>query len=116
MENCNSYNNYEEEYGAQLENKSLVNKQVCEVCEHKDVCYMYKNICEGRKWYQDYFGADVSCPYFKSVFKVETNIYDKETIIEDCTVQILENTVTGEQSIGWFKNDNPPLQIGEVNE
>ena len=35
----------------------------------------------------------------------ETNIFDKETIIENCTVQILENTVTGELSIGWWKNE-----------
>lgn len=35
----------------------------------------------------------------------EVNIFDKETIIENCTVQILENTVTGQISIGWWKND-----------
>lgn len=35
----------------------------------------------------------------------ETNIFDKETIIENATVQILENTVTGEISIGWWKNE-----------
>ena len=29
------------------------------------------------------------------------DIYDKETIIPNCTVQILENTVTGEVSVGW---------------
>ena len=32
------------------------------------------------------------------------NIYDKETIIPDCTVQILENTVTGDVSVGWWRN------------
>ena len=37
---------------------------------------------------------------------VETNIFDKETIIENCTVQILENTVTGEISVGWWKNED----------
>ena len=35
----------------------------------------------------------------------EINIFDKETIIENCTVQILENTVTGEISIGWWRNE-----------
>lgn len=35
--------------------------------------------------------------------KVE--IYDKETIIENATVQILENSVTGDVSIGWTKGD-----------
>ena len=33
------------------------------------------------------------------------NIYDKETIIPNCTVQILENTVTGEVSVGWWRNE-----------
>lgn len=36
---------------------------------------------------------DVSMPF----------LFDKEEIIENCTVQILTNTVTGEQSIGWWK-------------
>ena len=30
-------------------------------------------------------------------------VYDKEEIIENCTVQILTNTVTGEQSVGWWR-------------
>ena len=37
--------------------------------------------------------------------KVDTNIFDKETIVEDCTVQILENTHTGKISVGWWKNN-----------
>jgi Lar family restriction alleviation protein len=36
--------------------------------------------------------------------KVETNIYDKEEIFPDCTVQVLTNTATGETSVGWWKN------------
>ena len=35
----------------------------------------------------------------------ETNLYDEEEIHENCTVQILRNSVTGETSIGWWKND-----------
>lgn len=38
--------------------------------------------------------------------KVETNIYDKEEIYPNCTVQVLTNTVTGEVSVGWWKNGN----------
>lgn len=45
--------------------------------------------------------------------KVETNIFDKEEIYRDCTVQVLTNTVTGEVSIGWWQNDKPPIVIGE---
>ena len=38
--------------------------------------------------------------------KVETNIFDKEEIFPDCTVQVLTNTATGETSVGWWKNGN----------
>ena len=35
----------------------------------------------------------------------DVNYYDQEEIIPNCTVQILTNTVTGKQSIGWKRND-----------
>lgn len=41
---------------------------------------------------------------------VETNIYDVEEIHHNCTVQILRNSVTGEQSIGWWPEDQPPVE------
>lgn len=37
--------------------------------------------------------------------KIETNIFDKEETIENCTVQVLENSVTGEVSVGWWRNE-----------
>lgn len=39
------------------------------------------------------------------ILKVETNIYDKEEIYPDCTVQVLTNTATGETSVGWWRNE-----------
>lgn len=39
------------------------------------------------------------------VVKVETNFYDKEEIYENCTVQVLTNTTTGEVSVGWWRNE-----------
>lgn len=33
------------------------------------------------------------------------NLYNKETIYTNCTVQIWENTYTGEISIGWYPNE-----------
>ena len=33
-----------------------------------------------------------------------TGLYDREEIIEGCTIQILTNTVTGEQSVGWWRD------------
>lgn len=36
----------------------------------------------------------------------EVFIYDEEEIHENCTVQILKNSVTVEISIGWWENEN----------
>ena len=44
---------------------------------------------------------------------VESNIYDEEEIYYDCTVQVLRNSITGETSVGWFRNDEPPVLIGD---
>ena len=41
----------------------------------------------------------------------ELNIYDKEETYDNCTVQVLTNTVTGKTSIGWRRNER-----GEDNE
>lgn len=35
---------------------------------------------------------------------IETNIFDIEEIYPNCTVQVLRNSVTGEVSVGWWKN------------
>lgn len=40
--------------------------------------------------------------------RLETNLYDKEEIFHNCTVQVLTNTVTGKTSIGWWPSDTPP--------
>ena len=36
---------------------------------------------------------------------VDKDVFDEEEIHENCTVQILRNTATGEESIGWWKNE-----------
>lgn len=36
---------------------------------------------------------------------LNTNIFDQEEIHYDCTVQILSNSITGEESIGWWENE-----------
>lgn len=35
----------------------------------------------------------------------EFNMFDDEEIHRDCTVQIWKNTITGETSVGWWRND-----------
>ena len=42
---------------------------------------------------------------FDKIPIVETNLYDKRTVVENATVEILENTKTGETSIGWWENE-----------
>lgn len=39
----------------------------------------------------------------KKPIAVETNIYDTEEIHHGCTVQVLRNSVTGDVSVGWWK-------------
>ena len=38
-------------------------------------------------------------------------IYDVVEEYDNCTVQILRNSITGQESIGWFNNDDPPAII-----
>lgn len=33
-------------------------------------------------------------------------LYDQEEIHENCTVQVLRNSVTGDVSIGWWESDD----------
>jgi len=42
----------------------------------------------------------------KGVSPAETNIFDEEETIPNCTVQVLRNTQTGEESVGWWRNDD----------
>lgn len=36
---------------------------------------------------------------------VTATIYDTEEVIENCTVTIWSNSVTGDMSIGWQRNE-----------
>lgn len=38
--------------------------------------------------------------------RVECRLYDKEEVYDNCTVQVLTNTVTGDVSIGWWQNED----------
>ncbi|MBQ9168900.1 MAG: hypothetical protein IJX67_10920 [Oscillospiraceae bacterium] len=35
-------------------------------------------------------------------------IFDQEEVHHHCTVQILRNSLTGEQSVGWWPENEPP--------
>ena len=47
--------------------------------------------------------------------EIETNIYDIEEIHKNCTVQILRNSVTGEQSIGWNEDKEPESMLDALD-
>lgn len=36
---------------------------------------------------------------------IETNMFDQCKIITNCTVEILTNSITGEESVGWYKTE-----------
>ena len=44
-------------------------------------------------------------PFAPDSFVVETTVFDEEEVHEDCTVVIWRNSVTGEESIGWYESD-----------
>lgn len=37
--------------------------------------------------------------------RVETALFDQAETFPDCTVQVRTNTITGEQSFGWWPNE-----------
>lgn len=41
------------------------------------------------------------------------DLYDEEIIYPNCTVQVWRNSVTGEESIGWWPNEE--LDETELN-
>lgn len=41
-----------------------------------------------------------------NITSVETNIFDKSTIYTNCIVEVWENSITGETSIGWYRTDD----------
>ena len=58
--------------------------------------------------------AEAAAAWNRRVQSVTLPLYDKEETIEGCCVQILTNTVTGEQSIGWWRGtaEDMPLLEG----
>ena len=40
---------------------------------------------------------------------IDNNLYDECRTYPNCTVEILRNSVTGKESVGWWRNDKPPI-------
>ena len=48
--------------------------------------------------------------------QLHTSLYDTVERHTDCTVEILKNLITGEISVGWYRNDKPPVGMSERGE
>lgn len=86
-------------------------KQACRFSCGEEYCKHHHEQCVGRN--ADHLIANgVTFATDTNVgSKVETNIFDQEEIHHNCTVQILHNSVTGEQSVGWWKEDELPREV-----
>ena len=82
-------------------------KKGCEDCFLSGWCYKNMNPADRLA---TYIRETLECPIEemkeKAKPKIDANIYDKETTIHGCAVQILENTVTGKTSVGWWREKN----------
>ena len=101
----------------------------CKDCVHVEVCEDFTKAKLSPKRAEELFPVlrehGRTCEHFKDRSRfielpcnkinatVESNIYDEEETYYDCTVQVLRNSITGETSVGWFRNDEPPVLIGD---
>ena len=94
----------------------------CKECVHNNICnikqkynhpkYALQHIEKYCEHFKDR-SRFIELPCNKINTTVESNIYDEEEVYYDCTVQVLRNSITGETSVGWFRNDEPPVLIGD---
>ena len=94
----------------------------CKECVHNNICNIKqkynhpKYALQHIEKYCEYFkdrSRFIELPCNKMNATVESNIYDEEETYYDCTVQVLRNSITGETSVGWFRNGEPPVLIGD---
>lgn len=50
--------------------------------------------------------SELVMPKEEKITNIETNMFDKSTIYTNCNVEVWENSVTGETSVGWYKTEN----------
>lgn len=50
--------------------------------------------------------SELVTPKEEKITNIETNIFDKSTIYTNCNVEIWENSITGESSVGWYKTED----------
>lgn len=50
--------------------------------------------------------SELVIPKEEKITNIETNIFDKSTIYTNCNVEVWENSITGESSVGWYRTEN----------
>lgn len=50
--------------------------------------------------------SELVIPKEEKITNIETNMFDKSTIYTNCNVEVWENSITGETSIGWYRTEN----------
>lgn len=84
-------------------------------CKFYECCDSSKSVAELAAivmYYPDLCGPGNNYKHFalrSGIRAVRMNIFDEREIHEDCTVEILRSSITGETSIGWWENDHPPM-------
>lgn len=96
--------------------KILMNeKDYCINCIHKEVCYKYNDILEGKKSYNEYFGEDCICGSFISkedIFDVKTSREIIESLLKaGMSVEMSEDSKTH-----IFDEDGNELSLSEIYE
>lgn len=59
----------------------------------------------GEVYYIAEDGTEYKVSDVPAFMEITTNMFDKEEVYENCTVHVLTNTVTGEQTIEWWRNN-----------
>lgn len=91
----------------------------CVGCIHCDQEYDGSCMLMKKMYYDTYAEQFANCPIIAianayevvevdndgNTQNVSVRIFDVEELHENCTVQVLENSITGDVSIGWWENN-----------
>ena len=91
----------------------------CQYCRENLIetdCANYRGCEKWVSWFKSAWRsarrAEITPP---DIIGLECNVFDVEEIYPNCTVQIWKNSVTGECSIGWRRNDGNEYGMQKIN-
>ena len=95
-------------------------KKICKYMSEQQILTLYQTLLKDREhtteawrkkqraWLKncvESYYREYRYPQNQEGGTIETNIFDEVEIYENCSVQILRNSVTGEESVGWWVNE-----------